>query len=239
MFVDRDWLAAQLESGRSIESLAREVGRHPSTVSYWVRRLGLASSHASRHAPRGAIGRERLEALVAAGLATREIAERLDRSQSTVRHWLKRHGLTTARSNAVTAEPRPREILRACRTHGVTTFRRTGRKGYYRCLLCRTERVAAHRRKLKAILVNEAGGACQLCGYDRCVAALQFHHTDPAAKEFGIAFRGHARGLARARAEVRKCVLLCANCHAEIESGCRDLPLRLRGQIVSGVAEAA
>jgi len=128
---------------------------------------------------------------------------------------------------ALPAELRPREIARECRAHGVTTFRRSGRKGYYRCVLCRAERVAAHRRKLKALLVEEAGGACQTCSYDRCPSALQFHHADPAAKEFGIAFRGHARGLERSRAEARKCVLLCANCHAEIEAGYRDLPLGL------------
>src|SRR5215207_1474807 len=32
--MDRSMLAAQLESGRSIESIARELGRDPSTVAY-------------------------------------------------------------------------------------------------------------------------------------------------------------------------------------------------------------
>jgi ribosomal protein L30E len=30
---------------------------------------------------------------------------------------------------------------------------------------------------------------------------------------------GAARSIASARAEMAKCVLLCANCHAEVESG--------------------
>jgi len=68
------------------------------------------------------------------------------------------------------------------------------------------------------ILVEEAGGRCRLCGYDRHVAALEFHHLDPNAKEFGLAQRG-AHRIDKLRAEVRKCVLLCSNCHAEVEAG--------------------
>ena len=58
--MDRAWLGAQLEAGRSIESLAREAGRHPSTVAYWVNKHGLSSSHARRHAARGGIDRATL-----------------------------------------------------------------------------------------------------------------------------------------------------------------------------------
>ena len=79
------------------------------------------------------------------------------------------------------------------------------------------------RRRVKEILVEEAGGCCRLCGYDRCVAALEFHHLDPAAKEFGVAQNGMARSIERLRAEVRKCLLLCSNCHAEVESGFRSI----------------
>ena len=49
--MDRDWLEAQLAAGRSIESIAREVGKHPSTVGYWVKKHGLAL--AARGAARG------------------------------------------------------------------------------------------------------------------------------------------------------------------------------------------
>ena len=51
--MDRDWLEAQLAAGRSIESIAREVGKHPSTVGYWVKKHGLRSQHAAKHAARG------------------------------------------------------------------------------------------------------------------------------------------------------------------------------------------
>jgi len=72
--------------------------------------------------------------------------------------------------------------------------------------------------------VEEAGGACVLCGYSRTLAALHFHHLDPAAKSFALAARGVTLSLAAARAEAAKCVLLCATCHAEVELGVKRLP---------------
>lgn len=70
----------------------------------------------------------------------------------------------------------------------------------------------------------EAGGACVLCGYSRSLAGLQFHHVDPSEKAFSLSQEGVTRSLARARAEAAKCVLLCANCHAEVEAGVARLP---------------
>jgi hypothetical protein len=75
------------------------------------------------------------------------------------------------------------------------------------------------RRRVNRILVSEAGGACRLCGYDRCAAALEFHHLDRSSKRFGVAQAGMGRSIERLRAEARKCILLCSNCHAEVESG--------------------
>jgi hypothetical protein len=81
----------------------------------------------------------------------------------------------------------PEQIQRTCRTHGETIYVRYGERDHFRCLSCRRERVIARRRKVKQILVEEAGGACVLCGYDRCQGALHFHHRDPATKEFALA----------------------------------------------------
>ena len=85
--MDRSWLERELRSARSIESIAREVGRAPSTVSYWVAKHGLVSSHAAKRAARGGIAREELEPLVAAGLSMRAMGvaalqfHNLDRAQ--------------------------------------------------------------------------------------------------------------------------------------------------------------
>jgi hypothetical protein len=92
-------------------------------------------------------------------------------------------------------------------------------RGYYRCTRCRARQVSNRRRKVKRILVAEAGGRCLVCGYDRHPAALEFHHLDPAAKSFNLSLRGVTRKIDALREEARKCVLLCANCHAEVEAG--------------------
>ncbi len=83
----------------------------------------------------------------------------------------------------------------------------------------RSEAVVRRRRKVKQVLVEEAGGVCARCGYSRCMAALEFHHLVPSEKSFSLSHRGVARSLEKARAEASKCVLLCANCHAEVEAG--------------------
>jgi transposase-like protein len=224
--MDKHWLETQLAAGRSIESIAREVGKHPSTVGYWVKKHGLHSQHTERHAARGGIEREALAELVARGLTSRQIAAEVGRSQATVNHWLKRHGLRTERAPSL--GPRPAEVLRTCPKHGEAVFVRYGESDHYRCLRCRRERVIARRRRVKEILVAEAGGSCVLCGYDRYAGALQFHHLDPSSKRFGLALNGVARSIARAREEAAKCVLLCGNCHAEVEAGVTGLPLSPR-----------
>ena len=73
-------------------------------------------------------------------------------------------------------------------------------------------------QKIKRILVQEAGGCCALCGYDRCIINLHFHHVDPATKSFKMSISA-GKAIATYRAEAAKCVLVCANCHGEIEMG--------------------
>jgi transcriptional regulator with XRE-family HTH domain len=231
MAMDPQQLADQLAKGRSIESIARETGRAPSTVAYWVNKHGLASAHASRHAARGGIERERLRALVEEGLSIRAMAGELGVSYTTVRHWLARHGLSTPRARRLAATAPARaggaETTQAeCPTHGVTTFVRRGTDGF-RCRLCRSGAVQRRRRDIKRILVAEAGGACVLCGYDRTLGGLHFHHRDPAKKAFALSRQGVTRSLESARLEADKCVLLCSNCHAEVEAGDRQLPASL------------
>ena len=67
--------------------------------------------------------------------------------------------------------------------------------------------------------INLKGSKCQLCGYDRCPEALEFHHLDEAEKDFGISDKGYTRSWSRMKKEIEKCLLLCANCHREVHSG--------------------
>ena len=232
--MDRVWLVDRLEAGESIEAIAREVGKHPSTVAYWVNKHGLKSGHTPAHAPRGPLSREVLVELVQAGLSIRQIAATVDRSATTVRHWLRHYDLRTQPSRyAPRGGAAGAEVMRECAKHGWTWFRRTGTSTRYRCARCLVESVSGRRRRVKEILVDEAGGRCAACGYSDCVAVLQFHHLDPATKRFHVGREGVTRSLERARAEASKCVLLCANCHVEVETGFRLLPVTSKADLPS------
>jgi transposase len=218
--MDQHWLETQLAAGRSIESIAREVGKHPSTVGYWVKKHGLQSTHAAKHAARGGVAREVLVELVERGMSVRQIGKELGLSFAAVQYWLAKYDLKTEPHHYTRrdAEKTP-STLRECGTHGWTVFVRTGARGYYRCPACTADRVAAYRRRVKERLIEEAGGRCVLCGYDAYAGALQFHHVDPSQKRFGLARGGLARPWEEVRLEAAKCVLLCGNCHAEVEAG--------------------
>lgn len=230
--MEKESLELLLAQGESIERIAKRFGKDPSTISYWMKKYGLVSPYAEKHAARGGLEREQLEALVDVGMSLTEIASEVDRSVGTVRHWLRRYGLRTDN----TAGRRPLEHVRAakdagqlsvtmrCRHHGETEFILEGR-GYYRCKRCRADGVVRHRQKVKEILVSEAGGTCVICGYDRSIRALQFHHLDPALKRLGLSGHGVTYAIETLRAEAQKCVLLCGNCHVEVEAGLVDLPL--------------
>lgn len=221
--MDKRFLEECLAKGMSLEAIGREVGKHPSTVGYWVKKRGLVACNADRHSPKGGLTEAEIEACVEDGLTLREIADRLGRSVATVRHWMDRYGLKTARRRRPKPCGEPVRTTMRCRRHGQTEFVLEGR-GYYRCVRCRSEAVSKRRRTVKRKLVEEAGGQCAVCGYSRCQQALQFHHLDPAVKEFHLGHQGQSRSLARSREEARKCVLLCANCHAEVEAGVMVLP---------------
>jgi transposase len=217
--MDRSDLEQLLGQGLSLAEIGRRVGLHESTVGYWAQQHGLQAVHQAKHAAKGALTRAHLSPLVAAGMSTAQIAESTGRSKTTVRHWLREFGLETQWSSRRQASSVGTGRLQLrCSQHGLTAFSRR-RSGGYRCNKCRAEAVSRRRRKVKRLLVREAGGSCRLCGYDRCIAALEFHHLIPAQKRFSLSHRGVTRSLAAAREEAAKCVLLCANCHAEVEAG--------------------
>lgn len=74
----------------------------------------------------------------------------------------------------------------------------------------KTQRVQNARIKLKM----EFGGQCSICGYNKSLKSLHFHHMDD-NKENSVSralYNGYEAGLK----EASKCQLVCANCHGEI-----------------------
>jgi len=70
----------------------------------------------------------------------------------------------------------------------------------------------------KAVLIENCGGGCKLCGYNKCNRSLSFHHRDPSTKIFGLTLNLlWSKSMEEILIEAEKCDLLCMNCHAEVE----------------------
>ena len=69
----------------------------------------------------------------------------------------------------------------------------------------------------KLTFVKQLGGKCEICGYRKNLAALTFHHHDPTQKEMGLDIRRMSNNSMKTLImEVKKCQLLCHNCHNEL-----------------------
>lgn len=82
--------------------------------------------------------------------------------------------------------------------------------------------VAKRRRKIKTLAIEYKGGKCQICGYNKYQGALELHHFK-GDKKFGISDKGYTRSWERVKEELNKCILVCANCHRELEAGVTQL----------------
>lgn len=101
-----------------------------------------------------------------------------------------------------------------CEKHGLTKGVGNG-KGQRRCAQCNSERVMKRQKELKIMAVELKGGCCSVCGYDKCIYALEFHHTDPSIKEFTP---NKITSWTKLEKELKHCILVCSNCHREIHA---------------------
>lgn len=74
-----------------------------------------------------------------------------------------------------------------------------------------------NRRKLKEKLVDYKGGKCEICGYNKCIKAMEFHHVNQNEKEFPLTYMNRKWDVLKKEAD--KCILVCSNCHREIHAG--------------------
>ena len=70
-------------------------------------------------------------------------------------------------------------------------------------------------------MVEYKGGSCNLCGYSKCLNALDFHHLNPKEKDFSISNTN--RSFEKMKSEIDKCIMVCSNCHREIHAGMVNL----------------
>lgn len=82
----------------------------------------------------------------------------------------------------------------------------------------------AYRRKKKMKALEYLDGKCRICGYDKCISALSFHHLDPNNKQFNVSYYWEY-SWDFLKPELDKCIVLCCNCHAEVHEGITKMGL--------------
>ena len=81
-----------------------------------------------------------------------------------------------------------------------------------------SEKVMRNQKRKKQYAIDLFGGKCCICGYDKCIEALEFHHLDKSTKEEKPSKAILSWSFDRAKKELDKCILVCANCHREIHA---------------------
>ena len=177
------------------------------------------------------------EQLIAQNKSIREISDELKLSYTTVRYWIKKYGLKT---NSKWASKRQKIFFD--RKAGVYTcpkcninkevnndnfYLRSNGHFHRWCKDCNNKFTYEKQLQRKRAAVEYKGGKCYVCGYNKYVGALDFHHLDPETKDYNIA-QLRSYSFDAMKEELDKCVLLCKNCHSETHHGLID-PKKLDG----------
>jgi predicted HNH restriction endonuclease len=133
-----------------------------------------------------------------------EIAKELNKSVRAIHHKAARIGLS--RNPVKIKHPSNKKII------DQRYYEKNKEEVYKR----KRERI----RNYKLELLKRFGEKCSVCGYNKCVAALEFHHTE---KNKDVDIKKALQNLSKQKAlkEAEKCIILCANCHRETHH--RDL----------------
>jgi predicted transcriptional regulator len=87
-----------------------------------------------------------------------------------------------------------------------------------------SEAVKKWRENTKIRIVDSMGGKCAICGYNKCIEALDLHHLNPSDKDFSLGgIRSNPSSWVKIVAELQKCILLCSNCHREVHCGAIEI----------------
>ena len=93
---------------------------------------------------------------------------------------------------------------------------------YSHCKECHKAKMLVRTQTQAEFIYSIVGNCCSVCGYDVCDAALELHHVDPNQKEFNLS-KSRSYSKEKILAEIKKCVLLCSNCHREVHAGLLNL----------------
>lgn len=149
--------------------------------------------------------RDEIEILISKGLTKKEISNYLGIGYSTVKKYSK--DIPTLKKNNAFK-------CKICGDSNKENFYDNKSSASYYCKPCWNQKTYKSARDKISSYMNSRGGAkCLICGYNKCTAALEFHHRDPTEKDpsWSIGW-----SLPRLKKELDKCDILCANCHREV-----------------------
>ena len=164
------------------------------------------------------ITKEQLSIYIEAGFSTREIGEKIGKSQTNVRFWLKKFNLVTIPKFGY--QQTEKLCLKCNEVKQITDFYTKRDKEYPNkyplpyCIPCTNQQAIDRQRSLKKLAIEYKGGKCSKCGYKKCQAALEFHHINPEERDFAIS-RCKNTSFEKIKKELDKCILICSNCHKE------------------------
>lgn len=154
------------------------------------------------------------------GLSISLLAEHFNCSKGSVRYWMKKYNFKTSISMS-------RGVAKQC---SICSSNLTGNKRKFCSSKCKAKGHylknkpngnSYHYQTLRGIArklhyINQMGGGCNVCGYADNISALEFHHIDESTKDMSLDVRRLANhSLTILDKEIKKCVLLCSNCHRE------------------------
>lgn len=169
--------------------------------------------------------KETLENLIRQGLVIPEIAEKTGASASAIFRQIERHSLKNLyKIHRITKYQRR---LYKCVDCGETDPTKFYKRTKNRCKTCWQKWCDVSTANRKQALVDRKGGKCAICGYNKYLGALEFHHINPSEKEIGLKQSLSKLSKETVEKEIDKCILLCSNCHREVHSNITKLPTEI------------
>ena len=136
----------------------------------------------------------------------RQVASILNCSQGKVKYWVAKLNLKIEKEIS----------CKICGEKDVTKFYKHKSTGIrYRCKNCDNKETIKRFRRYKKEAVDYKGGKCSICGYDKCLGSLDFHHINRSEKDINWS-KMRNWPLEKIKKELDKCKLVCRNCHGEI-----------------------
>lgn len=165
-----------------------------------------------------------LQQYIDEGKSIADISALVGKSKGSVRHHLAKHSLKTnplvfrknenGRYCSSCDSVKPDSEFYIVSSNGKN-------KTISRCKSCFNKSCGERQKDIKKQAVEYKGGKCIKCKYSKSLSALEFHHLDSSKKDFSFS-RCKSRSFEKIKAELDKCILLCANCHREIHDELRE-----------------